>query len=112
MSLLIDQPTGVGSLAGDSSASGQGIAGERALTVEGNTAWPDALPEITDLPHASDCTECIEAGEDYEYIECDSGLCIYSGDAPIVDRSYSTVYAHCPNCGAGHTFARERDWDD
>ena len=112
MSLLIDQPTGVGSLAGDSSASGQGIAGERALTVEGNTAWPDALPEITDLPHASDCTECIEAGDSLIDIECDSGQCIYSGDAPIVDRSYSTVYVHCPNCGAGHTFARERDWDD
>jgi len=110
MSLLIDQPTGVGSLAGDSSASGQGTAGERALTVEGNTAWPDALPEVTDLPHASDCAECIEAGDSLIDIECNS--CSYIGDAPAVDRSYTYVYVHCPMCGADHSFAREHDWGD
>jgi hypothetical protein len=76
-----------------------------------NTAWPEAMPEVIDHAHASGCTGCIDAGDDYEFIECDSGVCIYSGKAPIVERSYSTAYVHCPNCGAVHIFPREHDWE-
>lgn len=78
--------------------------------VTANTSWPEAFPEVTDLPHASDCDECIEAGDSLIDIECNS--CGYTGDAPAVDYQHSKVIVHCPECGADHSFAREHDRDD
>lgn len=75
----------------------------------GTTAWADAMPEIEDLPHAVDCSDCQAAQESYLDVECGCG---YVGDAPIVEYEYSLVHAHCPECGDHHCEPRERDWKD
>lgn len=75
----------------------------------GTTAWPEAMPEVEDLPHSVDCSDCQSSGESYLDIECGCG---HVGDAPIVDLTYTLVHAHCPVCGASHCEPREPDWKD
>lgn len=79
-----------------------------ALTPIELTAYPDAHPSIIDLPHAHQCPPCIEGFDADSFLDIDCP-CAYVGLAPIAERSYSKVVAHCPMCGLDHADARDHD---
>lgn len=60
------------------------------------TSWPEAGPEIEDLPHAVECGDCQEAVK-RGYTECECG---HNGEAPVVLTNDDGNWMHCPSCGA------------
>ncbi|MBW1639283.1 hypothetical protein G3H63_09390 [Microbacterium resistens] len=72
--------------------------------------WTPALPEVEDLDHYRGCARCRDA-EDDRLDDVDCGECGYFGAMPVAFRGYSTVEAHCPQCGTSHREAREHDRD-
>lgn len=77
--------------------------------LKGTTSWPEAMPDVEDLPHSAECTDC--QGSDGAYLDVDCH-CGYMGSAPIVEYTYTVVLAHCPECGEHHGEARDPDWKD
>lgn len=72
----------------------------------GNTAWPEALPTVHDLDHSIGCDPCQDSDTTTD-LEC--GDCGRAGTALIVRTTYSTATAHCPTCGAEHSFPNDHD---
>lgn len=71
-----------------------------------HTAWPEALPSVHDLDHSAECDTC-QASDTTTDVEC--GDCGHAGAALTIRTTYSTVTAHCPICGAEHTFPNDHD---